>query len=1161
LSIQKRTFVFILNFPAIIFGGSDMIQKEWFLRVFFLIALFVCAGTVQAQVTTGRISGTIIDPNGAVVKGANIKATNLDTNASYNTTSGDAGEYAFQLLPPGRYRVEAVASGFQKISAEAVVNITQTTTVDIPLAVSGIDVGMVNIEASAPVLQAETSQLGRTIEGTTIRQLPLPTRNFQQLLTLQSGAQSSVSNNTELGRGDSTISVNGQRTTSNSVRINGVDANSIGTNSTPNIAVPSSDSLQEFVVQTSLYDASNGRNAGGNVEAITRSGSNRFRGNIYEFLRNKALNANEPFIKARGLERPVLTRNQFGGTLGGPIVKDKAFFFGSYQGTREDNGLSLANSLTFPSIPLGLTDTNRTAAGLAAAFGLTAVLINPVSLAILNARLPDGGFAIPSSGATGATSTCPLALLGNNANRCPISTPQTGVSSFRENQFNGNLDLNFSDKHSFSTKLFYADNPTQQANYNFAGLGNGNSQLIGFGGDLAIRQALLSFTDTYVVSSNISNQFRFGFSRLRVTSVPEEPFTASQLGITNPLANLYPGAPTLTVAGLDSNFVFGSSVLADQSSRINAYTLQDTVSIVAGKHRFRVGGEFRYSTVDFYFNAFSRGQVIFSSFTNFLTGTGTSILGSGVFDRAYRVKDFNAFLQDDFKVTSRLTLNLGLRYDYSGFPYDTQARLVNFLPDQFRTGTVAVPAAPPNGFVQAEGGPLANVPFVDKTLAPTDKNNFAPRLGFAYRLDNDGSIAIRGGYGLYYDRISTRYANTQLFNYPYLALGVGLPGILRTFADPFIPLPQPSAFPTVTTVPSPLSASVPIVGVPISGVYVDPELQIPYVHQFNIGVQWELFKNTVFEANYVGNRGRHLLQLVTLNAPVYNATTNSFAPPLAASTIISANVNATGGLQRVETSAYSKYDSLQLTLTKRFAQGAQITGAYTYGKSYDCYSGGAVNELVSTPGAPNNCDYNYGRSDFNREHRLVISGVYDLPNGKYDSKFARAFLNNWEVAGIAVFQTGLPFSVIDNPGNAVNNRANFAPGFSGSAEGSGSTSSRLSRYFNTAAIARSCPILTGATCTAIGVVNNTAFDPNNPYGNTPRNFLTGPGQKNIDFSIIKFIPFNERFRGELRAEFFNLFNWVNYANPVSNIALGNFGQITSATTGPRVIQLGFKLNF
>jgi len=1115
--------------------------------LFAISLIVVLAGVASAQVTTGTISGTVADPNGAVVLGADVKATNLDTNSARSTSSDSDGHFAFTLLPPGRYRVEVNAPGFQAYQAETVVSITQTTSVDVRLNLTGA-IASVLVEAEAPVLQAETSQNGHVIEGATIRQIPLSTRNFQQLLVLQAGAQSSVSNNTDLGRGDTAFSVNGQRTTSNSVRINGVDANSIGTNSTPNLAVPTTESLQEFIVQTSLYDASNGRNAGGNVEAVTRSGGNDYHGNVFYFLRNKALNANEPFVKARGLERPILNRYQYGGTLGGRIVRDKAFFFFSYQGTREQNGLSLANSLTFPSVPAGLRDDNRSAAALATTFGIPLASISPVAVNILNAKLPNGQFAIPSSGVAGASGT---------AARIPTSVVQSGVSRFRENQFNGNLDFNFTNTHSLSSKLFYAKNPAFQAIYNFAGTGNrleGQplNQLIGFGGDVPIDQILYSLTDNYTFSSKISNQARFGLNSIEATSTPQEPFTATQLGITTPFASLYPGAPTIQVAGVDSSFFFGTSPLADQHSKIDAWTAQDTLSIIAGRHRIRVGGEFRHSTLDFFFNAFTRGQLIFSSFNNLLIGNGVSIIGSGVFDRHYTVKDFGAFVQDDYKLNDRLTLNLGLRYEYFGPPVDSKGRLVNFLPDQFRAG------APPNGIVQAAGGQLAGVPTTQSTLIPPDKNNFAPRFGFAYRADQSGKVVVRGGYGIYYDRFSTRFINTQLFNFPYLALGVGLPGVLRTLADPFVPLPQPSAFPSSATIPSVLSPLAPFVGVPVSGIFVDPNLKTPYVQQFNLGVQWEFMKNTVLEVGYVGNRGSKLLQIINLNQPTYVAATNSFVPPLAAGSILSTNKNVTGGVHQVQTSAKSSYNSLQATLTRRFAQGLQLTGAYTFGHSYDYYNGTSVNELASPAGDQFNWQKNRGRSDFNREHRLVISGVYELPKTKYESSAARALLNNWQFAGIAVFQSGLPFSVIDNPGNAVFSRANFNPTFSGQIQCSGQVSSCLSNYFAQGAFVTSRPRLDN---TSVGAITNPTFDPNAPFGNTPRNFLTGPGQKNVDLSVIRIIPINERFRGEARVEFFNAFNFVNYANPVNNIAIASFGRIISASTGPRVIQFAFKLNF
>ncbi len=1102
-----------------------------------LLMMFLCCTiSAFAQGGTGQLSGNVVDANGAVVPGAAVKLTSGVTSQEREAVTNDSGDFVFTLLPAGVYKLEITAGGFRTVVVDEVrINVTQTTTLPVRLDAATVS-GMVTIKAEAPLVQQESSQVGRTVEEQTIRQLPLPTRNFQQLLTLSPGTSSSVANNTELGRGDAIITVNGQRTTSNNVRINGIDANSIGTNSTPNIAVPATDSIQEFIVQTSLYDASQGRNAGGNVEAITKSGASEFHGNAYYFVRNKALNANDFFLNAARRPRPELSRHQFGGTLGGPIMSDRLFFFGSYQGTRETNGASLNNSLMFPTIPPQLRDDNRTAAGLAAAFGLPQAAINPVIVNVLNAKLPNGQFAIPSA-------ATPSGL-----------TPISGVSRFRENQFNANLDWRINDNHTISSKNFFASNPTFQANYNFAGLGNGVTQLPGTGGSLDIIQDLNSITHTWVISPKIVNQARFGFSRLRVTSSAEEPFTAQQFGINSPLRNLFPGMPTLTVTGL---FTLGSSPFADQSSRINAFTYGDTLSVVAGDHRLRFGGEYRRSQVNFYFNAFSRGQVIFSSFNNFLIGNGVSIIGSGVFDRALRVNDWSGFVQDDWNVNSRLTLNLGLRYDFYGYPVDTRGRLVNFLPDQFRQGTTAAPAGPPNGFVQAGNGTLAGVPTVEDTLVPTDKNNFAPRVGFAYKLNNEGTLVARGGYGIYYDRFSTRYANTQLLNYPYLALAVGLPGILRTMSDPFIPVPQPGQFPINPTIPSPLSPLSPIVGVPISGIFIDPELRTPYIHQYNANLQWEFANNFLLEAGYVGSKGTKLLQVITLNQPVYNRAANVFTAPLG--TALSTQKNVAGGIQQVQSSSNSDYNSLQLSVTKRFSRGLQFLSAYTYGKSNDYYSGGTINELFAVAGDQFDWKTNYGPSDFDRRHRFVTSFVYDLPSLVDDSNSAKVILNNWQLNGILTLQTGTPYSVVDIVGNNIIQRANLASGFSGSVETSGSTQSRLNGFFNTAAFVSSRPIIAGGN---LGTPNNPTFDPNNPFGNTSRNFLYGPGQKNMDFSVVKFIPITEAVRGEFRTEFFNIFNWANFANPNSNIAVpATFGRITSTSAGPRVIQFAFKVNF
>ncbi|HWT02745.1 MAG TPA: TonB-dependent receptor [Pyrinomonadaceae bacterium] len=1103
------------------------------------VVLALGAVAARAQGTTGQLSGTVADPNGAVVQSAAVTVRNRDTGLERQATTGDDGAFAVQLLPPGLYRVEASAQGFAGAVVEEVrVQITETATVQMVLSVAG-GTSTVTVTAEPTTVQLETSQVGRVIDERAIRQLPLPTRNFQQLLTLSPGTYASVANNTELGRGDVTVSVNGQRTTSNNVRINGIDANAVGGNSTTNLAVPATDSLQEFIVQTSTYDATAGRNAGGNVEAVTKSGSNELHGNLYEFFRNEKLNANDFFLNTAGSPRPVFRRNQFGGTVGGPLVRDQFFFFVSYQGTREHNGASLNNSLTFPVIDPRLTDTNRTAAGLAAAFTtasapLTAAQISPVTLALLQARLPGGQFAIPSAATASGL------------------TPLSGVSRFTENQFNGNLDFIISQRHTLSGKGFHAANPTLQANYNFAGLGNGNQQLPGFGGNLDIRQTLVSITDTYVFSPNVVNQARLGFNRLHIFSAPEEPLTAASLGITTPFAAAHPGMPTIIVAG---QFSLGSSPLADQFSSINTFTLSDTLSFnVGGRHRFRAGGEFRPSRVDLAFNSFTRGQLNFASFRDFLTGgtlTGTSIslIGSGVFDRSLRTDDYSAFIQDDFKVGGRLTLNLGLRYDVFTFPRDARGRLVNFLPEQYSAG------APPNGFVQAGNGALAGVPAVADTLVETDKNNFAPRVGFAYRLTDSGSLVARGGYGIYYDRPSTRLVNTQLFNYPYFTLGFGLVApagspVFRPLTSPFIPLPPPGQFPVAATIPSPLSQLAPVIGLPIIGLFVDPGMRTPYVQQYNFNVQYEFLKDWLLEVGYVGSKGTKLLQVATLNQSAYNPATGLFNPP--PFPFLSTNRNIAGGVQQVQASGNSKYNSLQISVTRRFSRGLQLLSAYTLGKSVDTHSGTGVADITTVPGDQSDLNTNIGPSDFDRRHRFVTSFVYDLPKLRSAPALARALFNNYQLNGIVTLQTGTPFSVIESNGTSVIQRANFAAGFTGNVE-TGNTDPQ-GFFFDPAAFRRSTLFLAGTT-------RNPNFDAGAPYGNTPRNFLYGPGQKNVDFAVVKFLPFTERLRGEFRTEFFNVFNFANFANPVNNILSPLFGKIISTSSGARVIQFAFKLNF
>lgn len=1094
--------------------------------IVIVLSLSLPASALGQAGATGQISGLVSDQTGAGIAGALVKLTNIGTSEERQTTTNNFGDYVFSLLAPGRYKLEASAPGFKTIVVENVeVRITQTTSVNITLPPAA-QIEVVTVTAEPPLVQETTSQQGRVVEERSIRQLPLPTRNFQQLLALSPGTVASLSNNTEMGRGDITISVNGQRTTSNNVLVNGVEINSPGTNSTPNLASPAPDAIQEFIVQTSLYDASHGRNPGGNVMAVTKSGSNEFHGNLYEFFRNRVLNANDFFLNASGQERPILTRNQFGGTLGGPIARDKLFFFGSYQGTRERNGASLSNSLAFLNLnfPVGtqlvpLTN-DRTRAGLAARFGVPEAQINDVALAILNARLPNGQFAIPSS--------------TNPAGPTAVS----GISRFREDQFNANLDAQLTVNNKLSGKFFFSHAPAFQALFSFVGINP--FQVPGYGGDFELGHRVFSLADTHVFGSNAVNEVRFGFSRIRAESAPEEPFTAAQFGIRNPLANLYRGMPTIAVTGA---FTIGSTALSDQASAVNTYLVGDTLSLIRGRHTMKLGGEARRYRVDFFFNFFSRGQLTFNTFSDFLRGSvGTALLGSGVPDRGIRANDYTLFFQDDFRVNKQLSLNLGLRYEFFGGLTEYRGRLVNFDPRQFRAGTVTAPAGPPNGLVQLSNAtrPLPGVPTIGDTIND-NTSNVAPRFGFAWKpYSRSDTFVVRGGYGIYYDRFATRFANSQVFNYPYgiIAVGLGLPGAPLPFANPFPDVPPPTAFPLPPVNPSPIAINVggrpvPTLPVPISGLFVSLDLSTPYAQQYTLGFQWQVATHYLVEVNYVGSKGTKLITLFNLNQDPPGPAPAPFAG-------YASNKGAVNGLQIVSTNGVSNYNSLQVSLTRRFARGLQMLASYTLGKSIDEYSGEPANDLTTLPGDQTNNRSHRGLSNFDRQHRFITSFVYDLPNFyDGDSAIGKYLLNGWQTSGIITLQSGLPFTVFQAVGASVFNRADFAPGFTGSAELGGSVHDKLTQFFNT-----------------------NAFVAPAAFGNAGRNILRGPDQRNVDFSLVKFIPIVERLTAEFRTEFFNLFNTVNFANPNANIAVpATFGRITATSAGPRVIQFAFKLNF
>jgi hypothetical protein len=1140
-----------------------------------LIALLILLSSAFAQTqTTGRIAGTVKDQNGAVIVGAEVTVVSKATGDQRKVNTDGQGNYAVPLLPPGAYRLEVAANGFNTRPFDPVqVVITQQTQVDVDL-VAGVIVDPVEVSI-APLIQRDGPQLGRVVDARAVSELPLATRNFTQILGLSPGTSVDLPDNTAVGRNSQNVSVNGARSTQNNYQINGVNALSIANNNaTPSLAVPAPETIQEFKVQTSLYDATFGRSGGGNIQIVTKSGANEFHGAAYEYFRNDPLDANNPFLTAAGVRRPVLDRNVFGGLLGGAVQKEKAFFFISYQGTRERNGASpnsLSSSIPIVSscqTPPCLTD-DRSEQALQRAFP-DLPSINPIALALLNVKLPNGHFLIPTPQVNG---------------RYSGSAP----SRFQEDQFNANVDYRLDEKNWLAVKFFFSNAPTTFA------LAVSGGNVPGFGNDEEQNNRIITLQESYTFSSRLINEARIGYNFIRQDDFPQAPVKDSDVGIRRSNANSFPGLPLIRITPNAGGVAFGSPSVSDLRSTVPSMTAADLVSITSGRHSIRTGAEIIYYQNNVTTNQNSRGVIDFNNFKEFLTGNAlSSVLGTGISERSLRTTDYSLFLQDDWKVSPKLTLNLGLRYELDLPPYDTRGRLSTFDPTLYRPRSLL---GPPIGFVQA-GNVIAQydlpeLPKVEKRVVNSiDPNNFAPRLGFAYSPIASGRLVVRGGYGVFYSRASNLYLLTTAQLAPYYLTGRRNDRPL--FADPFVEAPSLDKFPIF------------VEGIDLANHVFDRNLRTPYLHQYNTSVQYAVGTNLLLEAAYVGTRGLNLFRVVGINQarlaspehPVINdvtgevITTNTPTNARLRAPFQGVTTNAPSGLN--QTTGQSSYNSLQLSLTKRLSQGLQFLASYTYAKSLDNTSSGngngVTNEVALIAGNQLDNRANRGVSAFDRTHRFVLSYLWDLPQPAFalTSRAARWLLTTWQVAGIVTAMSGLPIDIVDtgagslyglSGGNNALARPNWAPG---ATRRTATSNIPPGYFFNPFAFAR--PFVQGGQ--PIPSSNGAALASSVPpgrqlgtdIGNVGRNVLRGPRQTNVDFSIIRRFRLADSKNVEFRAEFFNLFNRVNLANPISNFNAvpsssidqntgrivgdpGDFGRINSTSNNPRLIQLALKLNF
>src|SRR5581483_6307525 len=653
----------------------------------------------------------------------------------------------------------------------------------------------------------------------------------------------------------------------------------------------------------------------------------------------------------------------------------------------------------------GLTDDRSQATLLKTFFpgSTTVTSINPTALSLLNAKLGNGQYLIPTPQASGRYSG-------------------SAISKFQEDQFNSNFDWRLSDKDSIAFKFFFSNAPQTLVLPSFLG---GGPNVPGFGNFQKNNNRLATVQHTHVFSPNLINEARVGYNFIRVDAFPQEPINDADIGIRRANAGDFPGLPLIRIAPAAGGVVIGTSPTIDVKAVAPSTTLADTLSITKGKHFIRAGAEFRYNENNYVLNFFTRGQIDFLSFQSFLQGQAfVSVFGSGLGNRSLRAHDYNFFVQDDWKVSSKLTLNLGLRYELDLPPYDTRGRIATFDPTLYKPRPLAVagtPLGPPvGGFVQAgnvtKEFDSPDIPNVDKRVVTSiDPNNFAPRIGFAYSPLSSGRMVVRGGYGIFYSRASFQYITLNVIVPPTYVFGarVGSPAPLP-FSDPFFAAPTQSQFPTL------------VPGVALSGTVFDRNIRTPYLHQYNFNVQYEVLRDWMFEAAYVGTRGVNLFRQVAINQarlasaqnPITNDVTgaviNTTTPANAALRAPFSGVGINGFFQNQST-AQSSYNSLQASLTKRFSGGLQFLAAYTYAKSIDNASGqgggagiggvinpGAVGETSAILGNQLNNRANRGVSDFDRTYRFVLSGLWDLPRPSFigDSKVGNFLLGGWQVAGI-----------------------------------------------------------------------------------------------------------------------------------------------------------------
>jgi hypothetical protein len=1187
--------------------------------------LAVFTGLMFAQGgATGAIGGVVQDASGAVIANAKVTVKSEATGELLRQlTTDSSGLFTATLLPVGTYSVEVTAPGFPVTTFPGVVvRITETTRMTASLKVNTIK-QIVEVQSQVEQVNTTDATTGQSLGAQTITDLPLATRNFQQLLTLSSGASSDLNGAAQLGRGSVFIHVNGGREDNNNYLIDGITVADYAFGELTYTPLPSPDAIQEFKVSTSLYDATQGRNGGGNINATLKSGTSSYHGDLWEYFRNTALDANDYF-----LGKVVVKQNIFGGDVGGPIgpAAKLGYFYFNLQGTRQRSGDSPGTFIntSVPVLPTARDQNTllKTFFCGAACGGNTATALDPVALNLLNAKSTQFGAGVDGAGFLFPTVAGTPGFTNGVINTGPLLLTNPG--KFTDNQFTANWDREFrGGKDRLSERFFWSNSDTFEPfgadsfgiqTGGLPGINNLNFPL-----DIPLHSRFGSITETHVFNNNLINDFRFGVNIISDKLNNKAPITGAQIGINLPTATGVNGQ-----AG-DSNmyrlqfgtYGFGPYTTQLQSALSDNYTWVDTVSWTHGPHQLRLGGEIDRVAMRRNLPIADNGLIFFvAGATGFATDfqaflAGSPLLGEGgggLGNHDYRIPSYAWFAQDDYRVSKTLTVNLGLRNEFIGAPYDTLCHTGNTNP------ALALTTGQP--YVYPKCVNKFGLSGITGTLNPAGLNNeyatvWEPRIGFAYDLGGHHTTSIRGGYGIYSvredlgavdnlaivppaypflvgffpgaDSLANLFAHSAAFPNGVPPLGaqpsqtyVPTAAILQGFAPCAFPTPQACSPSFSGNVNSLIQLAVPLHWV------------VGTTQQWNFTIQRELGRDWFAEIGYVGTKGSRLRStfdpdqatLATPQNPVTIpgqgcANLQAQNPPVSCTIIDSTVENASArapfiGIAPPDFEAFypnsdSHYNALQATLAHRFGKGLYFQSAYTYSKSIDDVSTASV-AFLTRVNNQTDARASRGLSDFDRRQRFVTSGVYQLPFFAHASGFTKAALGGWEASGVVVLQSGAPFSIFDPAGGSVyalastpSSTATFGPGFGcGNAPSHGSPESRLANWVNPLAY----------TPDPLATLSNGASSDGTLYGNTPRNCIIGPPQKNVDFTLDKTFKLGERHSLRFRTDFFNLFNHPSFqipaatsVSPINGTTGGGSAPITSTVGTPRLIQFSLKYSF